>query len=99
MTRAFRRVLPFGAELIAPDRTRFRLWAPSLERLDLVIEGRDDIAMTRAADGWFEREIDCGAGTRYRFTVNAVNVVGTSPAGVSPAVTTQTAPPPQTTPA
>ena len=25
----FARALPFGATLIAPDRTRFRLWAPA----------------------------------------------------------------------
>ena len=37
--------------------------------------------------------------TSYRFTVVARNVAGSSPAGVSSLVTTQTAPPAQTTPA
>lgn len=37
--------------------------------------------------------------TKYTFSVVAVNVAGTSPAGVSAAVTTQAAPPPQTSPA
>ena len=37
--------------------------------------------------------------TTYTFSVVAVNVAGTSPAGKSPAVTTLVGPPPQTTPA
>ncbi len=37
--------------------------------------------------------------TTYTFTVQAVNVAGTSVAGTSPAVKTQASPPPQTTPA
>jgi hypothetical protein len=37
--------------------------------------------------------------TSYRFYVVATNVAGKSPAGVSPLVTTQASPPPQTTPA
>lgn len=39
------------------------------------------------------------AKTSYTFAVTAVNVAGTSPAGVSNAITTQTGPPPQRTPA
>ncbi|HEV7205719.1 MAG TPA: fibronectin type III domain-containing protein [Jatrophihabitans sp.] len=39
------------------------------------------------------------SGAAYTFSVQAVNVAGASPAGVSPAVTTLTGPPPQTTPA
>jgi hypothetical protein len=38
-------------------------------------------------------------GTDYTFAVVANNVAGPSPAGVSPVVTTQNAPPPQTSPA
>lgn len=37
--------------------------------------------------------------TQYTFSVQAKNIVGLSPAAVSPAVTTQKAPPPQTSPA
>ena len=69
MTLRHHRRLPFGAELLAPDRTRFRLWAPSCMRVALAIEGRDDIAMFAAGDGWFEVDADCGEGTRYRFRV------------------------------
>lgn len=37
--------------------------------------------------------------TAYTFTVTAVNVAGTSPAGSSPSITTLAGPPPQTSPA
>ena len=69
MTTSFRRRLPFGAELVSDDRTRFRLWAPSLESVALVIEDEDDVAMEAVAGGWFEAEHACGAGARYRYRV------------------------------
>jgi malto-oligosyltrehalose trehalohydrolase len=67
---AFARDLPFGASLIAPDRTRFRLWAPAQHRVAVEIEGRAAVTMTRDADGWFEAEAPCGAGARYRYRLN-----------------------------
>ena len=36
---AFARNLPFGATLMAPDRTHFRLWAPGRQKIELEIEG------------------------------------------------------------
>ncbi|WP_421996847.1 malto-oligosyltrehalose trehalohydrolase [Reyranella sp.] len=66
MTR-FARDLPFGATVLAPDRTRFRLWAPAQSRVVLDIEGREPIAMAGDGAGWFEAEAACGAGARYRF--------------------------------
>lgn len=59
----------FGARLVAPGRTEFRFWAPSLTMVDVEIEGHAPIAMTAQPDGWFGCEIDCGAGTRYRYRV------------------------------
>ena len=69
MTTHHHRSMPFGAELVAPGRTRFRLWAPSLDRLSVAIDGSGDVPMQPAGDGWFELEHDCGAGTRYRYRV------------------------------
>ena len=63
----FARALPFGATLISPDRTRFRLWAPSQPTVAVEIEGQAPVAMTRSAEGWFESEARCGAGARYRY--------------------------------
>ena len=45
----FARTLPFGATLIAPDRTRFRLWAPAQATVAVEIEGQAPVAMTRSA--------------------------------------------------
>lgn len=59
--------LPFGANLIGPARTRFRIWAPAQHSLSVAIAGRPPLPMTRNGDGWFEADADCGAGTRYRY--------------------------------
>ncbi len=59
--------LSFGANLIAPRRTKFRVWAPTQRTLSVVIEGRLHLPMARRDEGWFEVEADCGAGTRYRY--------------------------------
>jgi malto-oligosyltrehalose trehalohydrolase len=60
--------MPFGAELHR-NGTRFRLWAPSQERIELVIEGqREPVGMSRLQDGWHEVVVGTArAGTRYRF--------------------------------
>src|SRR5262245_22024349 len=62
----FARELPFGATLMRDGRTRFRLWAPAQEQGSVVSAG-GDLPMRRLADGWFEVEAPCGAGTAYRF--------------------------------
>ncbi|HEX3936484.1 MAG TPA: malto-oligosyltrehalose trehalohydrolase [Xanthobacteraceae bacterium] len=59
--------LSFGANLIDRDRTRFRLWAPAQSAVAIAIEDRATEPMTRNAEGWFEAEMNCGAGTRYRY--------------------------------
>jgi len=56
----------FGARLIGPDRTKFRLWAPGCEAVDLLLESGPQ-PMTRDAGGVFEITAGCGAGTKYRF--------------------------------
>lgn len=59
----------YGAQLIAPNRTRFRLWAPSCERVALEVDGMAPLQMARIGGGWFEAEAVCGAGARYRYRV------------------------------
>jgi maltooligosyltrehalose trehalohydrolase len=66
---AVRQTLGFGAELVAPGRTRFRLWAPGCEQVSLEIEGAAPMAMRAQPDGWFEIEADCGAGAEYLYRV------------------------------
>ena len=60
----------YGARLIAPDRTRFRLWAPGRDAVSVEIEGMPPVPMNRLADGWFEAEAACGAGARYKFRIS-----------------------------
>ena len=62
---AFARALPFGATLIDERRTRFRLWAPAQEQVSVRDRRRcDPFRCSGSADGWFEAEASCGAGTR-----------------------------------
>ena len=75
--RPFQRRLPIGAEVSAPGRTHFRVWAPKARRIDLVIETdaapeADRTFQPLAAEGagYFSGEADGAAGTRYRFRVN-----------------------------
>lgn len=60
-----------GALLVAPERTRFRLWAPSCASVTLEREGFEPVRMTAQPDGWFLCEVASGAGVRYRYRVNA----------------------------
>ncbi|MGB6535515.1 MAG: malto-oligosyltrehalose trehalohydrolase [Xanthobacteraceae bacterium] len=55
----------FGAHVIGPDRTRFRIWAPAQKAISLDIEGGPRLSMQRGGDDFFEADVDCGAGTRY----------------------------------
>ncbi len=59
-----------GAQLIAPGKTRFRLWAPSATSVQIELDGDENIAMEPEADsGWYQAEFPCGAGHRYRYRV------------------------------
>src|SRR5438270_2510944 len=76
MERTISRRYPIGAELIAPNQTHFRVWAPRAHTLDVVIESaapnsqRAFHPLKREADGYFSGGVDIGAGTRYRFRLN-----------------------------
>ncbi|CTQ33054.1 malto-oligosyltrehalose trehalohydrolase [Jannaschia rubra] len=48
------------------DRTTFRLWAPGVDALTLVLGGRD-LAMEAAGDGWFTATAEAGDGAAYAF--------------------------------
>lgn len=69
MTRA--PAISWGARLLAADRTRFRLWAPDRQALALEIDGAAPLPMQRDDAGWFTAEAAVGAGTRYRFRLDA----------------------------
>ncbi len=60
----------WGATLLAPDRTRFRLWAPDAVAPQLEIEGLPPQPMQAGSDGWYALEAAVGAGSLYRFRVS-----------------------------
>jgi maltooligosyltrehalose trehalohydrolase len=68
---------PIGAELIGANETRFRVWAPKAQRVDLVLEdsaeknaNRTFHPLTCEDDGYFSGVAHAAAGSLYRFRVN-----------------------------
>jgi maltooligosyltrehalose trehalohydrolase len=69
--------MPFGAH-VDGARTRFRLWAPGAQRVDLLasIEGREHVEPLPAGDdGWFEATLHAAPGTRYAYRIDGGLVV------------------------
>jgi len=65
--------MPYGAEICADGRVRFRLWAPKARSVELCVEGpgAHSIPLTRTSDGWCELVTEkAGAGTLYQFQIN-----------------------------
>ena len=68
---------PIGAELIGPNETHFRVWAPKAQHLDLVLEERvaNDAkrifhSLQADEDGYFSGTAGVGAGALYHFRLN-----------------------------
>ncbi|MCF5777415.1 malto-oligosyltrehalose trehalohydrolase [Pseudomonas poae] len=61
---------PHGAIMLDAQHTRFALWAPDAFYVSVELEHGNSIAMLPQADGWFETEVACPAGTRYRFNID-----------------------------
>lgn len=60
----------WGAEFIAPDRVRFRLWATAHDTISLRLAGQDTV-MTPVGDGWFTCEVSGVApGAEYQFVLS-----------------------------
>jgi maltooligosyltrehalose trehalohydrolase len=58
----------FGPQLTR-DGARFRLWAPTAKRVDVMLE--QPRAMTRGDDGWFTADIaEVKAGAHYKFRID-----------------------------
>jgi maltooligosyltrehalose trehalohydrolase len=56
---------------VRDDGVAFRAWAPRCRTLDVVIEGRRPLAMTRQDDGLFEGVVAAlPAGTRYQYRLD-----------------------------
>jgi len=61
---------PHGAIMLDAQHTRFALWAPDAFYVSVELEHGKSVAMLPQVDGWFETEIACPAGTRYRFNID-----------------------------
>ena len=71
--------MPFGAE-ITKDGVRFALWAPTAQRVDLVIEGRR-VAMPAIGQGWYKMTDAAAAiGDRYGFAIDGADDLVPDPA-------------------
>jgi malto-oligosyltrehalose trehalohydrolase len=69
--------MPFGAEVRADGRVRFRLWAPAAAHVDVVLNAqrdraaREPLPMQRDDDGFHELVTGAAqAGSRYRFRID-----------------------------
>ncbi len=58
----------FGATLLRPGHTHFRLWAPAQQQVSVAIEHGATIAMRRDGE-WFEAEAACGADALYSYVL------------------------------
>ena len=61
--------MPFGAKVLENGETRFALWAPAAETVDLILED-GVLLMHREEDGTFALTTESGAGARYRYRVD-----------------------------
>lgn len=61
---------PHGAIMLDAQHTRFALWAPDAFYVSVELDGGKSIAMLPQPQGWFETEIACPAGTRYRYNID-----------------------------
>src|SRR5437899_2173905 len=66
-----------GAELIGRNETHFRVWAPRVQQVDLVLEEsaardakRNFHPLRREEDGYFSGAATAGAGALYRFRID-----------------------------
>ena len=65
MSDRFAHTLPFGTTLDG-DTTRFRIWAPSAAKMEVMIGGAAH-PMTPGAGGWHDATLPAPAGTQYAY--------------------------------
>lgn len=65
--------MPFGAQIQPDGRVRFRLWAPSVDSVELALatgSGERRLPMKAEGDGWFSLTTDqAKAGSQYRYAL------------------------------
>ena len=58
-----------GATLLGDGWARFRVWAPSVDSLRIVLDGGEPQPMQREIADWFCAELPATAGTQYQFVL------------------------------
>ena len=62
--------MPFGAQLQPDGTVRFRLWAPSHDKIQIQLHGQTELEMRAEHGGWHELVTDrARAGTLYQFVL------------------------------
>lgn len=65
--------MPFGATLRPDGNTRFRLWAPGAQTVELAlaVDGHElFLPMSAQAQGWYQLDMAAPAGSAYRYRIN-----------------------------
>ena len=79
-----KRRLPVGAELVDPNLTHFRVWAPSARRVSVVTPAKQPIVdLEREEAGYFSGAGAAGAGDRYAFQLDEDERIYPDPASRS----------------
>lgn len=67
-----RHAMPFGAEFCSDNTVRFRLWAPGISSIELLIDEETPIRMQRSQTGWFEHKSHkANPGSRYCYRLDS----------------------------
>jgi maltooligosyltrehalose trehalohydrolase len=61
--------MPFGAEVLEKGETRFALWAPAAETVELILED-GALPMHREEEGTFVLTTEAGPGARYLYRID-----------------------------
>ena len=60
-----------GPEILDGNGVRFRLWAPSAQKVDLILDSSAPLPMEAHEDGWFKLiEPNAKVGSKYKFLIN-----------------------------
>jgi maltooligosyltrehalose trehalohydrolase len=71
---------PVGADLVAPGRTDFRVWAPRRQSVEVVLEGGGGGELAAEGNGYFSLTASAPAGARYRFRLDGAAALYPDPA-------------------
>jgi maltooligosyltrehalose trehalohydrolase len=71
---------PIGAEVVGPQRTHFRVWAPGRRRVEVVPEGAAAVDLAAEGNGSFSGEAPAGAGALYRYRLDGEATLYPDPA-------------------